>query len=121
MPTTEDDAVVNRRNAAAIRRAIHEAGFDTPTIVSGRIDTFELAETILRQGGADLIGMARGLLADPFWPVKVREGVAFHSCKYTNVCEALDRHHRQVRCQLWMKFRDESGKMVHRINPPKDW
>jgi hypothetical protein len=65
--------------------------------------------------------MARGLLADPYWPVKVREGRDFNHCKYTNVCEALDRHHRQVRCQLWMTTTDEAGKKVHRVNPPAGW
>lgn len=122
MPMIDEDAQVNRRNAAAIRRAVRLAGFDTPTIIAGKINTFELAETLLRDGWGDLIGMARGLLADPFWPVKVREGRDYHACKYTNVCEALDRHHRQVRCQLWMKFRDEAtGRPVHRVNPPQDW
>jgi 2,4-dienoyl-CoA reductase-like NADH-dependent reductase (Old Yellow Enzyme family) len=122
MPTDDADAAVNRANAAAIHRALRDAGHATPTVATGRINTFEMAETILRQGGADLIGMARGLLADPFWPIKVREGRDFHHCKYTNVCEALDRHHRQVRCQLWMKHKNEAtGHMMHRVNPPGNW
>lgn len=121
MPREDRDATANRQNAARIRRAIREAGFATPTIVAGRINTFEMAESILREGGADLIGMARGLLADPYWPVKVREGRGFHHCKYTNVCEALDRHHRQVRCQLWMKTVNENGSFTHHIHPPEGW
>jgi len=121
MPMSEPDAVENRRNAAEIRRAIRDAGYATPVVVTGRINTFEMAESILRAGGADLIGMARGLLADPFWPVKVREGRDFHHCKYTNVCEALDRHHRQVRCQLWMKRVNPDGTFTHFVNPPEGW
>ncbi|HEY3244993.1 MAG TPA: NADH:flavin oxidoreductase [Phycisphaerae bacterium] len=121
MPMSDADAAVNRAQAAAIRHAVRDAGFRTPTIVTGKIDSFELAETILRQGGGDLIGMARGLLADPFWPIKVREGRDYHHCKYTNVCESLDRHHRQVRCQLWMITTDDKGKKLHRVNPPQNW
>lgn len=122
MPKDDADAAVNRASAAAIRRAVRDARFSTPTVCTGRINTFEMSETILREGGADLIGMARGLLADPFWPVKVREGRAFHHCKYTNVCEALDRHHRRVRCQLWMKTADPAtGKFVHLDHPPENW
>jgi 2,4-dienoyl-CoA reductase-like NADH-dependent reductase (Old Yellow Enzyme family) len=121
MPMVDENARTNRENSARIRRAIRAAGYDTPTVTAGRINTFEMAEGLLRDGGADLIGMARGLLADPFWPVKVREGRDFHHCLFTNVCEALDRHHRQVRCQLWMKEKGADGKAIHHIHPPEGW
>jgi NADPH-dependent 2,4-dienoyl-CoA reductase/sulfur reductase-like enzyme len=42
----------------------------------GGISTPELAEEILEQGQADLIGMARALLADPNFPNKARAGKA---------------------------------------------
>ena len=45
-----------------------------PIIACGRIITPEQAEKILVQGRADLIGIARGLLADPEWPKKAQEG-----------------------------------------------
>jgi 2,4-dienoyl-CoA reductase-like NADH-dependent reductase (Old Yellow Enzyme family)/thioredoxin reductase len=45
-----------------------------PVGVVGRIHTPELAEEILRQGKADLIAVGRGLIADPDWPRKAREG-----------------------------------------------
>ncbi len=47
-----------------------------PTIAFGRIVSPGHAETILESGGADLVGMARQLLADPEWPLKVAEGRA---------------------------------------------
>jgi len=61
------------------------------------------------------------VLADPFWPKKVRDGLDFHHCRYTNVCEALDRRHRQVRCQTWMTTTDAAGRKVHRLHAPEDW
>jgi 2,4-dienoyl-CoA reductase-like NADH-dependent reductase (Old Yellow Enzyme family) len=121
MPMNDDDAVANRENAISIHEAVRKAGFNTPTVIAGKINTFKLSETILRSGGAELIGMARGLLADPNWPVKVRDGREFHHCLYTNVCEALDRHHRKVRCQLWMTDVDDSGKKVQVQHAPTDW
>jgi 2,4-dienoyl-CoA reductase-like NADH-dependent reductase (Old Yellow Enzyme family) len=44
----------------------------TPIITAGRIKTPETAEKILRDGTADLIGLARVLLADPLWPKKAK-------------------------------------------------
>lgn len=57
--------------AAAIKRAV-----DVPVITAGRIQSPALAEEIIAQGRADLIGLARVLLADPRWPIKAREGRA---------------------------------------------
>ncbi len=43
-----------------------------PVIAAGRIQTPGFAETILREGAVDLIGLARVLFADPLWPQKAR-------------------------------------------------
>ena len=45
-----------------------------PVGVVGRIHTPELAESLLQQKKADLIAVGRGLIADPDWPKKAREG-----------------------------------------------
>ena len=45
-----------------------------PVIAANRINDPIIAETILAEGKADLIGMARALLADPELPNKAREG-----------------------------------------------
>ena len=47
-----------------------------PVIGSGRIASPELADRLLREGQMDLVGMARELIADPWLPVKAREGRA---------------------------------------------
>src|SRR4030067_1708314 len=44
-----------------------------PVIAVGRINDPALGEEILRQGKADLMGMARGLVADPEVPKKIAE------------------------------------------------
>lgn len=115
MPTKHYAEGYNLSLPATIRAAVRAAGFTTPVVGAGRINTYETAEGALQRGDCDLVGMARGLLADPDWPKKVRAGVPFHACKYTNVCEALDRKHMAVRCQLWMK-RPDGG-----LHPPEDW
>lgn len=45
-----------------------------PVMTANRIITPRLAEEVLEQGKADLIGIGRGLIADPEWPAKAREG-----------------------------------------------
>ena len=51
---------------------IKRAAPKTPIITAGRIKTPETADKILREGTADLIGLARVLLADPLWPQKAK-------------------------------------------------
>ncbi|WP_041272594.1 NAD(P)/FAD-dependent oxidoreductase [Desulfitobacterium hafniense] len=45
-----------------------------PVIAGYRINTVELAEQIVAQGKADMVGMARALVADPKFANKAREG-----------------------------------------------
>jgi 2,4-dienoyl-CoA reductase-like NADH-dependent reductase (Old Yellow Enzyme family)/thioredoxin reductase len=73
----------NVRAAETIKRKV-----SVPVIVAGRINGPELAEEILRQGKADVIAMARGLVADPDLPIKTREGRAeeIRRCIACNVC-----------------------------------
>ncbi|HEV2826934.1 MAG TPA: hypothetical protein VGW76_04970 [Pyrinomonadaceae bacterium] len=96
----------------AIKRAVNEAGFETPIVATGGITTFEQAESILHNGQADIAGLARQALADPDWFVKVKlgRGEEIRRCTYTNYCEALDQAHRAVTCKLWDRVDlDEPG------------
>ena len=116
MPTVYSDARGpfgrNVALSAAIRRAIRERGLETPVVASGGIGTFELAESILRNGEADIVAAARQSLADPDWFLKVRlgRGEEVRRCEFTNYCEALDQKHKEVTCKLWDRDRlDEPG------------
>lgn len=62
-----------------------------PVAVAGRINGPELAEEILQKGEADIIAMARGLVADPDLPLKAMDGKAeeIRRCIACNVC--IDR------------------------------
>lgn len=55
--------------AQGIKKAVK-----VPVVACNRINDPLLAEQILREGRADMIGMARGLMADPELPSKVAEG-----------------------------------------------
>ena len=45
-----------------------------PVIAVGRLNDPDLAERVLEEGKADLIGITRQLITDPDWPNKVRDG-----------------------------------------------
>ncbi|WP_298273383.1 mycofactocin system FadH/OYE family oxidoreductase 2 [Geobacter sp.] len=45
-----------------------------PVFCTGRINDPVMAEKVLANGQADMIGMCRGLICDPFLPKKAREG-----------------------------------------------
>lgn len=47
---------------------------DVPVIVAGRMDNPNLASKAIEEGSADIIGLGRPLLADPYLPEKVRTG-----------------------------------------------
>ncbi len=47
-----------------------------PVVAVNRINTPEVAERILAKGQADMVSLARPLLADPQWPAKARAGRA---------------------------------------------
>ncbi len=91
--------------AAGIKKFINDHGYAIPVVSAGKISRADEAEQLLQDGQADLIGMARQLLADPDWPNKVLEGrdSDIVQCIYCNVCKQLDENFHKVTCFLWPK------------------
>ncbi|GAB3463026.1 oxidoreductase [Actinophytocola sediminis] len=69
---------------------IKEAVPELPVVVVGRMNTPELAEQVLASGKADMVGMARQLIADPEWANKAQRGdaTAIRPCVGANWCMA---------------------------------
>ncbi|MEW6266251.1 MAG: NAD(P)/FAD-dependent oxidoreductase [Thermodesulfobacteriota bacterium] len=69
--------------AQAVKKVVN-----VPVMTAGRIKNPVLAEAILTEGQADLIGMGRALLADPHLPRKVGEGrwIDVRPCIGCNQC-----------------------------------
>jgi NADPH2 dehydrogenase len=55
-------------------RAAPFRALGVPLITVNDLDLVERALEVLRQSRADLVAVGRGLIADPEWPAKVREG-----------------------------------------------
>lgn len=91
--------------AATVKEFINTKGFHVPVMSVGKISDPADAERLLQDGQADMIGMARQLLADPDWVKKLREGRTDQivRCIYCNVCKQLDENFKEVTCFLWPK------------------
>ena len=89
--------------AEGIRKAIREAGMETPVVTAGKIREPRHAEEILAQSKADMIGLCRALLADPDWPAKAREGreKEIVRCVACNWCLEADSRYEQVKCDRY--------------------
>jgi 2,4-dienoyl-CoA reductase-like NADH-dependent reductase (Old Yellow Enzyme family) len=105
MPPASYPDGANLYLAEGIKKFLLDQERETPIVATGKIRSPEMAEAILQSGHADLIGMARALLADPDWPAKVASGRSDHliRCVYGNVCKNLDENFRKVVCYLWPK------------------
>ena len=89
--------------AAGIKKVLRDAGYNTAVVAAGKIRTPRLAEEILRQGQADMIGLCRPLLCDPDWPLKAREDRAKNivPCTACNWCLEADSRMEKVSCSRW--------------------
>jgi homotetrameric NADPH-dependent glutamate synthase len=89
--------------SGGIRKAVREAGYDVPIVIAGKIRTPELAEEILEQGKADMIGLCRALLCDPDWPVKAKEGRSedIVICAACGSCSEADERYEKIYCARW--------------------
>lgn len=87
----------NARAAAAVKAAV-----DVPVIVTGRIADAALAEGLLADGVADMVGMVRALIADPDLPRKAREGRdgEIRMCLGLSECHAIGAHRTPLTCAV---------------------
>ena len=71
-------------------------------IAAGRLDHPALAERAIASGQADIVAVGRGLIADPDWPAKVRDGrlSEIRPCIACNACVELVAHGEEARCAV---------------------
>ncbi len=122
MPGDQYPALPHAHLAATIKRFLNANGEQTPVVSVGKISDPQDAEGLLARGEADMIGMARQLLADPDWPRKVAEARSDQiiRCIYCNVCKNLDENFKEVTCFLWPKGADQAPR-EDLASPPPEW
>jgi 2,4-dienoyl-CoA reductase-like NADH-dependent reductase (Old Yellow Enzyme family)/thioredoxin reductase len=83
--------------AAAAKKAVR-----IPVITQGRLYDPTMADSVIRDGKADFIGLARGLLADPQWVNKLKEDREneIRKCTTCNLCSDRVLGGLTVRCAV---------------------
>lgn len=96
-----DAPLVHKEAAYAEATAAIKARVDVPVIAVGRIEP-EVGDRMIRDGKADVIAMARKLLADPAVAQKIAEGRPedIRPCIYCYTCVAQPFFDRAVRCAV---------------------
>ncbi|EME69290.1 NADH:flavin oxidoreductase [Paramagnetospirillum caucaseum] len=105
MPGAQYPAALHAGLTREIKAFLNAKGYQVPVAGAGKISDPDDAERVLADGSMDFVGIARGLLADPDWVLKVARGEIDRivKCDYCNVCKHLDGAHKKVVCFLWPK------------------
>ncbi|MBI2867370.1 MAG: FAD-dependent oxidoreductase [Chloroflexi bacterium] len=93
----------NAALAANLKRAVR-----IPVTTSHRIRTPEQAERVLADGQADLVAMARALIADPEWAAKAQSGQAQEIRHCVGMMECYRR--TQAATPIWCTANPASGR-----------
>ncbi|MBI2871932.1 MAG: FAD-dependent oxidoreductase [Chloroflexi bacterium] len=82
-------------HAATIRKNV-----SVPVIAVNQIREPAMAEAVVAQGKADFVALGRPLVADPFWPAKVRDGREAEVCPCISCdyCRTGLRINQPIRC-----------------------
>jgi 2,4-dienoyl-CoA reductase (NADPH2) len=96
-----DGPLTHTESAYVEEAAMVKSRVDVPVIAVGRIEP-EVADGLIRDGKADVIAMARKLLADPALAQKLAEGRPedIRPCIYCYTCVAQPFFDRAVRCAV---------------------
>src|SRR5262249_19373166 len=111
-----EEPAFNVPAAAAVKAAV-----DVPVIVTGRIADPSIAESILAEGSADMVGMVRALIADPELPRKAREGRAdeIRMCLGISECHHAGAHRVPVTCAVNAAAAREAEMEIRPAAAPK--
>jgi 2,4-dienoyl-CoA reductase-like NADH-dependent reductase (Old Yellow Enzyme family)/thioredoxin reductase len=113
------DRIIHRKTAAAITEGVRSMGCKTKITLVGGCSVPELLDEIVRNGEADFIGMARGLIADANFPQKSMED---HSdeivpCLRCNKCHQAKLDDWNSVCSVNPEFGIEHRRL-HMSVPP---
>lgn len=104
---------------AYLSKAVKER-FNKPCVCTGSIRNPQVAEDILARGDADLIGMGRGLIADPEWvnKVELEQEESIRKCISCNIGCAGHRIglNRPIRCTVNPTVNEGADYAKRKIN-----
>ena len=101
--------------AAAVKQDV-----DVPVIAAGRIRFPDLAERALAAGQVDFVAIGRGVIADPEWVTKAREGRAAQIRPCVGIVQDCRAAHGLVGCAVNARAgREAEWGMPRRAKAPK--
>ena len=100
-------------SASSIKKVAH-----VPVITAGRMDE-DLAERVLNDGDADIIGLGRTLWADPEFPNKVRDGRIDDIVRCTRCATCEDPPRDARRCRVNASMGREKAMQIIPTGTPK--
>jgi 2,4-dienoyl-CoA reductase-like NADH-dependent reductase (Old Yellow Enzyme family)/thioredoxin reductase len=104
--------------AEGIKRAVHTV----PIVASGGITTPDLGEMILITGKADFVSLAKPLLADPYLPMKAKEGRTedIRPCIRCLQCYATVLKLEQSKCSVNAEVGIEYDQPIEPVENPRN-
>jgi len=88
-----------------------------PVITSNRVHEPEISRNIIEEGKADIIGIGRQLITDPYYPNKVKNSEEYRKCQACNQgCIERVLKFKDVKCV----FNPEAGKENIKIEKAKN-
>ncbi len=88
---------------------------DIPTIISGRIINPGLADTVIQNGTADLIGLGRPLIVDPRWVEKAGKKEKITVCLNCNQCLKQVVLEKGLSCIRWPRLLRKRNRLDHQL------
>lgn len=110
--------IPHRKVTAAITEGIRARGIGTKVTLMGGCQDPAVLDEIIANGEADLIGAARGFIADPNWPLKAQTGRADEiiPCLRCNKCHQARTDDWNSVCSVNPEFGIQH-RLIHMVPP----
>ena len=100
-----------KQETAVLKRTV-----SLPVLMAGRITTASLADRLIRDRAADLIGLGRPLRTDPQWVTKVKGGKQkIVPCINCNSCLKQVVLEQGFNCRQWPRWVREQTRLEHKL------
>lgn len=98
-------------------KLVKESGIKIPVVTVGAMDDPEIANGIIERGEADMVAIARGMIADPDFPKKAMYGKLEDIRPCIRCMHCLDRSVGRTNTDRVLRFSASSHRFTCAVNP----
>lgn len=102
---------------AGYAKAVKEANLNIPVVAVGAMDDPEIADGIIARNEADFVAIARGIIADPFFPRKAMLGQRDDIVPCIRCMHCLDRSVGRTNTDRVLRFSASTHRFTCSVNP----